>query len=210
MKRSTDTLCGELAEEQRYGHVVFKMSPQEFGKGFEYINSIKGGAIPRGFFPAIEKGVNSIMKQGVYAGFPVVDIRLELLDGSFHEVDSSEIAFRIATIECFKKVFMQCNPILLEPYMNLEVTTPEEYLNAIIGNVCSRRGKILGMETERGQKIVKAEAPLGEMFGYATTFRSLSSGRASASMEFSKYLPVPQEIAQKILEEVRERKAKGK
>ncbi len=194
----------------QYGHVVFKMSPQEFGKGFEYINSIKGGAIPRGFFPAIEKGVNSIMKQGVYAGFPVVDIRLELLDGSFHEVDSSEIAFRIATIECFKKVFMQCNPILLEPYMNLEVTTPEEYLNAIIGNVCSRRGKILGMETERGQKIVKAEAPLGEMFGYATTFRSLSSGRASASMEFSKYLPVPQEIAQKILEEVRERKAKGK
>ncbi|MDD2703596.1 MAG: elongation factor G [Candidatus Omnitrophica bacterium] len=194
----------------QYAHVVFKMTPQEFGKGFEYVNSIKGGAIPRGFFPAIEKGVNAIMKQGVYAGFPVVDVRLELLDGSFHEVDSSEIAFRIATIECFKKVFMQCSPILLEPYMNLEVNTPEDYLNAIIGNICSRRGKILGMETVRSQKMIKAEVPLGEMFGYTTTFRSLSSGRANASMEFSKYLPVPGEIAQKILEEVRERKAKGK
>ncbi|MDD5668625.1 MAG: elongation factor G [Candidatus Omnitrophica bacterium] len=192
----------------QYGHVVFEITPLDVGKGFEFVNSIKGGAIPRGFFPAIEKGLNAIIKNGPYAGYPVVDVRVDLQDGSYHEVDSSEIAFRIASIECFKRVFMQCAPVLLEPYMTVEVVTPEEYVNAIVGNICSRRGKIMGMETKGNQKIITSEAPLSEMFGYATIFRSLSSGRANASMEFAKYLPVPSEIAAKVLEERKDKKAK--
>ncbi len=190
----------------QYGHVVFEISPNEVGKGFEFINSIKGGSIPRQFFPAIEKGLNEIMQRGVYAGYPVVDIKVELLDGSFHEVDSSELAFKLAAIGCFKKVFVKANPILLEPSMSLEVTTPEEYINAVIGYICSKRGKIMGMEMKGNQKIVAAEAPLSEMFGYATAFRSLSSGRANATMEFDKYVQVPSEICARILEEAAAKK----
>ena len=185
----------------QYGHVVFEISPNEAGKGFEFINSIKGGAIPRQFFPAIEKGLNEIMQRGVYAGYPVVDVKVDLLDGSSHDVDSSEIAFKLAAIGCFKRVFLKASPILLEPSMTLEVTIPEEYVNAIIGYICSKRGKIMGMEMKGNQKIVAAEAPLSEMFGYTTAFRSLTSGRANASMEFDKYVQVPAEIAAKILEE---------
>jgi elongation factor G len=185
----------------QYGHVVFELSPNEPGKGFEFTNSIKGGAIPRSYFPAIEKGLTQAMQKGSYAGYPVVDIKVNLLDGSFHEVDSSELAFKLATIGCFKKVFLKCSPVLLEPSMKLEVTTPEEYVNAVIGYICSCRGKVMGMETKGNQKIIQAEAPLSEMFGYATNFRSLSSGRASASMEFDKYVQVPAEIAVKVLEE---------
>jgi elongation factor G len=177
-----------------------ELSPRQAGEGFEFVDGIKGGAIPRSFIPAVEKGVVEIMKRGVYAGYPVVDVQVALVDGSFHEVDSSELAFRLAAIRGFKVGFMQAEPILLEPYMSLEVTTPEEYLNAIVGYICSCRGKILAMDTKGKQKIVSAEAPLAEMFGYATSFRSLSSGRANASMEFSKYLPVPKEIALKIVE----------
>jgi elongation factor G len=192
----------------QYGHVVFEISPNEAGKGFEFTNSIKGGAIPRSYFPAIEKGLAEAMKKGAYAGYPVVDIKANLLDGSFHEVDSSELAFRLATIACFKKVFLKCNPVLLEPSMKLEVTTPEEYVNAIIGYICSCRGKVMGMQTKGNQKIISAEAPLSEMFGYATNFRSLSSGRASASMEFDKYVQVPAEVAAKILEEKQKEREK--
>jgi elongation factor G len=190
----------------QYGHVVFEVSPNEVGKGFEFINSIKGGAIPRQFFPAIEKGLNEIMLRGIYAGYPIVDIKVDLLDGSFHEVDSSEISFKLAAIGCLKKVFMKANPILLEPSMSLEVTTPEEYVNAVIGYICSKRGKIMGMEMKGNQKIIAAEAPLSEMFGYATAFRSLTSGRANATMEFDKYVQVPSEIALKILEEAAAKK----
>ncbi|MCX7927218.1 MAG: elongation factor G [Candidatus Omnitrophica bacterium] len=192
----------------QYGHVVFEISPNEAGKGFVFINSIKGGAIPRQYFPAIEKGLHWIMQEGVYAGYPVVDIKINLLDGSFHEVDSSELAFKLATIACFRKVFMMANPILLEPYMKLEVTTPEEFSSQVVGYICSRRGKVMNMEVKGPQKIISAEVPLAEMFGYATAFRSLTSGRASATMEFDKYCPVPQEIAQKIYEEAQARKKK--
>jgi elongation factor G len=192
----------------QYGHVVFELSPNEPGKGFEFTNSIKGGAIPRSYFPAIEKGLTQAMQKSAYAGYPVVDIKVDLLDGSFHEVDSSELSFKLASIGCFKKVFLKCSPVLLEPSMKLEVTTPEEYVNAIIGYICSCRGKVMGMETKNNQKIVQAEAPLSEMFGYATNFRSLSSGRASASMEFDKYVQVPAEVAAKILEE--KKKESGK
>jgi elongation factor G len=190
----------------QYGHALLRVIPAEAGTGFEFIDSIKGGAIPRSFIPAVEKGVIEAMGKGVYVGYPVVDVKVELYDGSFHEVDSSELAFKMAGIFGFKEAFMKARPILLEPYMSLEVATIEEYANACIGYICSRRGKILNAEPKGKQKIITAEVPLAEMFGYATAFRSLSSGRANATMEFSKYLPVPQEITQKLIEEKQKRK----
>jgi len=191
----------------QYGHVLLKLSPANSGEGFEFIDSIKGGAIPRSFIPAIEKGVIEAMERGVYVGYPVVDVKVELYDGSFHDVDSSELAFKMAGIFGFKEAFLKAKPILLEPYMSLEVSTIEEYANACIGYICSRRGKILNAEPKGKQKIISAEVPLAEMFGYATAFRSLSSGRANATMEFSKYLQVPQEIAQKLIEEKKKKEA---
>jgi elongation factor G len=185
----------------QYGHVVMEVSPSAAGEGFEFIDSIKGGAIPKSFIPATEKGVIEAMQKGVYAGYPVVDVKVNLIDGSFHEVDSSELAFKIAASIGFKEAFLKAQPILLEPYMSLEVATPEEYVNSIVGYICSRRGKVLNMDTKAKQKIIAACVPLSEMFGYASNIRSLSSGRASASMEFDKYLEVPAEIAQKIIEE---------
>jgi elongation factor G len=192
----------------QYGHVVFEMSPNEPGKGFDFINAIKGGAVPKSYVPAIEKGIIEAMKTGVYAGYPVVDIKISLIDGSYHEVDSSEIAFKLAAIGCFKRGFMKCSPVLLEPYMSLEIVTPEEYSGAIVGNVCSHRGKILSMETGKaGQKMISAQAPLAELFGYTTNLRSLSSGRASCSMQFAKYVEVPYEFAAKVIEERKAKKA---
>ncbi|MDD2927250.1 MAG: elongation factor G [Candidatus Omnitrophica bacterium] len=190
----------------QYGHALLRLIPAESGAGFEFIDSIKGGAIPRSFIPAVEKGIIEAMQNGVYVGFPVVDVKVELYDGSFHEVDSSELAFKMAGIFGFKEAFMKAKPILLEPYMSLEVATPEEYVNACVGYICSRRGKILNMDAKGKQKIISAEVPLSEMFGYATAFRSLSSGRANATMEFSKYLQVPQEITQKLIEEKQKQK----
>ena len=190
----------------QYGHALLRLIPAQAGEGFEFIDSIKGGAIPRSFIPAVEKGVIEAMQNGVYVGFPVVDVKVELYDGSFHEVDSSEVAFKMAGIFGFKEAFMKAKPILLEPYMSLEVATPEEYVNACVGYICSRRGKILNMDTKGKQKIISAEVPLSEMFGYTTAFRSLSSGRANATMEFSKYQQVPQEITQKLIEEKQKQK----
>ncbi len=189
----------------QYGHVVLELSPADPGAGFEFIDSIKGGAIPRSFIPAVEKGVIDAVEKGVYAGYPIVDVNVDLLDGSFHEVDSSEMSFKMAAILGFKDAFMKAEPILMEPCMSLEVSTPEEYVNAVVGYICSKRGKILNMDTKGKQKIISAEAPLAEMFGYVTSFRSLSSGRANASMEFSKYQQVPAEITQKIIEERKQR-----
>ena len=191
----------------QYGHVVMEISPRAPGEGFEFIDSIKGGAIPKSFIPAVEKGIVEAMQKGAYAGYPVADVKVNLIDGSFHEVDSSELAFRMAAILGFKQAFKQAEPVLLEPYMSLEVVTPEEYLNAIVGYICSCRGKILVIDTKGKQKIISAETPLSEMFGYTTNFRSLSSGRATASMEFAKYMQVPAEIAQKIIAEKEEKKS---
>ncbi len=185
----------------QYGHVVLEVSPNLAGEGFKFINSIKGGAIPASFIPSVEKGIIEAMGKGVYAGYPVVDVTVNLLDGSFHEVDSSELAFKIAASIGFKEAFLKAQPILLEPYMSLEVNSPEEYANACVGYICSKRGKILNIEVKAKQKIISAEVPLSEMFGYATNIRSLSSGRANATMEFNKYMQVPAEIAQKIIEE---------
>ncbi|MCX5711265.1 MAG: elongation factor G [Candidatus Omnitrophica bacterium] len=184
----------------QYGHVVIEVSPNEAGKGFEFIDSIKGGSIPQSFIPAVEKGIIEAMGKGVYAGFPVVDVKVELLDGSYHEVDSSEMAFKIAGSMAFKEAFLKSQPVLLEPSMSLEVATPEEHVNGVVSYICSRRGKILNIDVKGKQKIVSAEAPLSEMFGYATGFRSLSSGRANATMEFDKYVQVPQEITKEICE----------
>ncbi|MFC1514563.1 elongation factor G [Candidatus Omnitrophota bacterium] len=185
----------------QYGHVCIEMSPVERGTGYEFKDSIKGGAIPRNFIPSIQKGLKEIMERGVLAGFPIVDLKIDLVDGSYHEVDSSDIAFRLAAIGCFKEGFMEASPALLEPYMRMEIDSPEEYVSGIVGNICSARGQIINIETKAGQKIVLAEAPLSELFGYTTTLRSLSSGRANCSMEFSKYMEVPASIANKIIEE---------
>ncbi|MBN1913161.1 MAG: elongation factor G [Candidatus Omnitrophica bacterium] len=194
----------------QYGHVVLEIAPNQPGEEFKFVDKIKGGAIPRSFIPAVQKGVIEAMKKGVMAGYPVVDLTVNLVDGSFHEVDSSELAFRFAAIFGFKEAFMKAEPVLLEPYMSLEVSSPEEYVNAVVGYICSCRGKILNIEDKGKQKMVSAEAPLAEMFGYATNFRSLSSGRANASMEFSKYQQVPSEVAAKIIAEKKKKEEEEK
>jgi len=195
----------------QYGHVVIEFSPNEKGKGFVFESKIKGGAIPQNFIPSIEKGLKEVMKKGVYAGYPVVDLKASLLDGSFHEVDSSDIAFRLAAMGCFRENFLKGNPVLIEPYMKIEVLTPEEYLSSIVGYICSKRGKIINIEDKSNQKLVISEAPLSEMFGYSQIFRSLSSGRATFAMEFSKYEPLPANLAEKIVEEKKkEREAQNK
>jgi elongation factor G len=190
----------------QYGHVVLEISAAKPSEGFEFRNRIKGGAIPREYIPAVEKGVIAAMKKGVLAGYPVVDVKVDLVDGSYHEVDSSELAFKLAASECFKRAFIKSEPILLEPYMSLEIATPEEYVGNIVGNICARRGKVLGIEAKANQQMISAEAPLSEMFGYASTLRSLSSGRATYSMHFEKYLGTPLDISEKIIEEKKQSK----
>jgi elongation factor G len=205
-----ETICDSVTGEYKhvkqtggrgqYGHVIIEMSPLERGKGFVFESKIKGGAIPQNYIPAVEKGIKEAMKKGVYAGYPVVDIKITLLDGSYHEVDSSDLAFKLAAMGCFRETFLKAKPILLEPYMHIEILTPEEYVSNLVGNICSRRGKILNIDAKGTQKIIFAEAPLSEMFGYSQVFRSLSSGRATFSMQFSRYEVVPSEIAQEIIE----------
>jgi len=185
----------------QYGHVVLEIEKTERGKGFLFENKIKGGAIPNNFIPAVEKGIRSVMKKGVYAGYPVVDVKAAVVDGSYHEVDSSDLAFMLASGGAFKEAFLNAEPVLLEPYMMLEVTSPEEYGSNLVGNISSRRGKILNIDTKGSQKIITAEVPLSEMFGYSKAFRSLSSGRATFSMEFLRYEEIPPQIAKKIVED---------
>jgi len=185
----------------QYAHVELEVFPREPGQGFEFNNKIVGGAIPREYIPSVEKGIISAMQKGVFAGYPVVDVRVDLVDGSYHDVDSSEMAFKICAGECFKRAFSKAGPVLLEPYMSVEVAAPEEYTGAVVGDICSRRGKVLGMEIKANQQIIEAEAPLGEMFGYATALRSITSGRANYSMHFEKYIEVPFAISEKIIEE---------
>ena len=187
-----------------YAHVNFTIEPVIHGQGFEFINKIVGGAIPREFIPAIEKGIIGAMKKGVYAGYPVVDLKVTLLDGSFHEVDSSERAFRICASQSFKEAFLRARPQLLEPIMQVHVTTPPEYAGAVNGNLSSKRGRIQGMETIGHTNVVRAMVPLAEMFGYATDLRTITSGRASFNMQFEHYEPVPANIAEEIIEARRE------
>ena len=182
----------------QYGHCYLKVEPQEAGKGYEFVDNIKGGVIPKEFIPAIEKGVKEAMQSGILAGYPMVDVKTTVFDGSYHEVDSSEIAFKMAAIFAFKDACQKGSPILLEPVMKVEVTTPEEYMGSIIGDLNAKRGQIDEM-TERGNaKVVLAKVPLAEMFGYATSLRSMSQGRANYVMEFSHYSEVPRNIPEDI------------
>jgi len=190
----------------QYAHVELIIEPAEAGKGFEFVDKIKGGSVPKEYIPAVEKGIIDIMQRGIYAGYPVVDVKVTLVDGSYHEVDSSEIAFKLAGAGCFKAAFLKSSPVLLEPQMSLEITCPEEYMGSIVGDACSRRGKVMGMDTKGNQQVVSAEAPLSEMFGYASALRTLSSGRANYSMHFEKYTKAPDSLAEKVLDEVKKAK----
>jgi elongation factor G len=183
----------------QYGHVWLKLEPNTPGKGVEFVNGIVGGTVPREFIPAIEKGVKEAAETGVMAGYPVVDVKVTLFDGSYHDVDSDEISFRMAAIFGFKDGFRKAKPVILEPVMKVEVVTPEEYMGDVIGDLNRRRGQIQGMEDTPAGKTVTAEVPLAEMFGYATTVRSMSQGRATFTMEFAKYSEVPAVVADLII-----------
>ncbi len=183
----------------QYGHVWIKMGPNEAGKGFEFIDAIKGGSVPREYIPAVEKGLREALTNGVLAGFPVVDIKVTLFDGSYHDVDSSELAFKLAAILAFKDGMRKANPILLEPMMAVEVETPEDYMGDVMGDLNRRRGIIQGMEDSNGVKLVRAEVPLAEMFGYSTDLRSMSQGRATYSMEFKHYTEAPKNVAEAVI-----------
>jgi elongation factor G len=183
----------------QFGHVWLKLEPNEEGKGVEFINGIVGGTVPREFIPAVEKGVYEAIETGVMAGYPVVDVKVTLFDGSYHDVDSDEISFRMASIFGFKDGFRKARPVILEPIMKVEVVTPEDYMGDVIGDLNRRRGQILGLEDTPAGKTVTAEVPLAEMFGYATNVRSMSQGRATFTMEFSKYMEVPANVAETII-----------
>ena len=183
----------------QYGHVWLKMEPNEAGKGFEFIDLIKGGAVPREYIPAVEKGLNDTLPNGVLAGFPVVDVKVTLFDGSFHDVDSNENAFKMAASMAFKDGMRKANPALLEPMMSVEVETPAEFMGNVVGDLSSRRGMIQGMEDLPGLKVVRAEVPLAEMFGYSTSLRSATQGRATYTMEFKHYSEAPKSVAEAII-----------
>jgi len=183
----------------QYGHVWLIMEPNEPGKGFEFIDSIKGGTVPREFIPAVEKGLRETLPNGVLAGFPVVDVKVTLFDGSYHDVDSNENAFKMAASIGFKDGMRKADPVILEPMMAVEVETPEDYMGDVMGDLSSRRGMIQGMEDNASGKVIRAEVPLAEMFGYSTVVRSLSQGRASYSMEFKHYTEAPRNVADAII-----------
>ena len=183
----------------QYGHVWLKLEPQESGKGFEFVNSIVGGAIPREFINPVEKGVKEQMENGVIGGYPVVDVKVTLYDGSFHDVDSSEVAFKVAGSMAFKEGAKKAKPVILEPVMAVEAVTPKDYLGDVTGDLNRRRGIVLGMEDTVMGNIVKAEVPLSEMFGYSTSLRSMSQGRATYTMEFVKYSELPSNVAETLI-----------
>jgi elongation factor G len=184
----------------QYGHVILKLEPQEAGKGFEFVDAIKGGVVPREYIPAVEKGVVEALTQGVLAGYPVVDVKVTLHFGSYHDVDSNEMAFKMAAIFGFKEGARKASPVILEPMMAVEVETPEDYAGNVMGDLSSRRGMVQGMEDMvGGGKAIKAEVPLSEMFGYSTTLRSMSQGRATYTMEFKHYAEAPRNVAEAIV-----------
>jgi elongation factor G len=183
----------------QYGHVWIKLEPNEAGKGYEFIDAIKGGVVPREYIPAVDKGLREALNNGVLAGFPVVDVKVTLFDGSYHEVDSSEQAFKMAAIMAFKDGMRKANPTLLEPMMAVEVETPEDYMGDVMGDLNRRRGIIQGMEDLPTGKSIKAEVPLAEMFGYSTDLRSMTQGRATYTMEFKHYSEAPKNVAEAVI-----------
>jgi len=183
----------------QYGHVHLRIEPLERGSGFEFVDEIKGGVIPREFIPAVEKGVKEALDNGIQAGYPVVDVRVALFYGSYHDVDSSEHAFKAAASMAFREGARKASPVLLEPIMAVEVVTPEEYMGPVNGDLSSRRGVILAMEDAPAGKVIRAEVPLAEMFGYSTSLRSATQGRANYTMEFKKYSPAPNNVAEAVI-----------
>lgn len=183
----------------QYGHVKLKIDPQEPGKGYEFVNEIVGGAIPKEYINAVNGGITEALQSGVLGGFPVLDVKVTLYDGSYHDVDSNEMAFKIAGSMGVREAIRKAGPTLLEPMMKVEVTVPEEYMGDVIGDINSRRGKIEGMELLSGAQIIRSFVPLGEMFGYATDLRSNTQGRGLYSMQFDHYEPVPKSISEKVL-----------
>ncbi|MBX9811233.1 MAG: elongation factor G [Burkholderiales bacterium] len=204
IKKICDKVEGKFIKQSggrgQYGHVWLKVEPNEPGKGYEFIDAIKGGSVPREYIPAVQKGIADTIPNGVLAGFPVVDVKVTLFDGSYHEVDSNENAFKMAGSMAFKEGLRRANPVLLEPIMAVEVETPEEFMGNVVGDLSSRRGTIQGMEDMAGGgKAIRAEVPLSEMFGYSTTLRSLSQGRATYTMEFKHYAEAPKNVAEAII-----------
>lgn len=190
----------------KYGHVWIEVTPNEPGKGYEFINAIVGGVVPKEYIPAVSQGIQDAMKNGVIAGFPMVDIKVKLYDGSYHDVDSDEISFRVAGSMAFQAAARKANPVLLEPIMSVEVITPEEYLGDVMGDLNSRRGKIEGFSARKDAQVIKAFVPLSEMFGYATVLRSMTQGRALYTMQFDHYAEVPKSIAEEIAEKSTKRR----
>jgi len=187
----------------QYGHAWLTLEPQPPGKGFEFVNKIVGGRVPREYIPAIEKGVTEAMEKGVLAGFPMVDVKITLIDGSYHDVDSSEMAFKIAGSMGFKEGARRASPILLEPLMSIEIITPEEFVGQVVGDLNSRRGKTAGVEYRKGTNVITGEVPLANVFGYVTDLRSLTQGRATFTLQFSHYSPVPPSVSEEILSELK-------
>lgn len=192
----------QTAGRGQYGHVWLRLEPRELGAGYEFVNELVGGVIPKEFVPAIDKGVQEQMENGIIAGFPVVDVKVSLFDGSYHDVDSNEMAFKIAGSMCFRDGADTANPVLLEPIMKVEVVTPEDYMGEVVGDLTRRRGIINGMDDVLAGKIIDCEVPLAEMFGYATDLRSVTQGRATYSMQFEKYNEAPANIAEAIIRKV--------
>ncbi|MBS0455179.1 MAG: elongation factor G [Proteobacteria bacterium] len=204
VRKSVSDVEGKFVRQSggkgQYGHVVFSLEPQEAGKGFEFVDAIKGGVVPREYIPAVEKGVVEALNTGVLAGYPVVDVKVTLTFGSYHDVDSSEQAFKMAAIFGFKEAARKASPVILEPMMAVEVETPEDYAGNVMGDLSSRRGMVQGMDDMvGGGKAIKAEVPLSEMFGYSTTLRSMSQGRATYTMEFKHYAEAPKNVAEAIV-----------
>ena len=205
VRKTCDESEGKFVKQSggrgQYGHVVLKIEPQEPGKGFEFVDAIKGGVVPREFIPAVEKGIRDSLNSGVMAGYPVVDVKVTLFFGSYHDVDSNENAFRMAGSMAFKEGCRRADPVILEPMMAVEVETPEDYAGTVMGDLSSRRGMVQGMEDMAGGggKVIKAEVPLSEMFGYATALRSATQGRATYTMEFKHYAEAPKNIIEAIV-----------
>jgi elongation factor G len=187
----------------QYGHVVLDLEPTGPGGGYEFVDKITGGVIPKEYIPSVDAGIQDAMQSGVLAGYPVVDLRATLVFGSYHDVDSSEMAFKIAGSMCFKEASRRAHPVLLEPIMSVEVVTPEDYMGDVIGNLSSRRGKVEGMEQRGNSHVIRAQVPLAEMFGYATDLRSRTQGRATYTMQFNSYQEVPESVSKEIVARVR-------
>ena len=204
IRRKVENVRGRFVRQSggrgQFGDVVITLEPNEQGGGYEFTNKIVGGKIPREYISSVDAGIQEATEAGVLAGFPVVDVKVELTDGSYHDVDSSEMAFKVAGSMAFKEAARKAGPALLEPVMAVEVVTPEDYMGDVIGNINSRRGQIEGMEPRGNAQVIRARVPLAEMFGYATDLRTMSQGRATYTMQFLHYAEVPQSIAEKLIE----------